>query len=365
VVTDRTEARVAILGCGAIGELVGRQVYGRGDLACEVVAAIDSVPDRAATVAGLTGGRSFACLADALDAVTLDAVDIRLPHAMHADAAVEAARHGLHVLVEKPLATSPADARRILGAVAEAGVTLAVAENYPHLGVVRAARAAIDQGVVGEVVALRSTRAFELGGVWTRDGWRLGAGRSAGVLVDQGTHHSSLLRALAGEIVSVSAVPGPHPASRSAGDPGRDTVMVSSVFAGGQVAQSLYCWVTPDVAGDCEATVFGTLGRLDLHVDYVGHRGRLAVWARSAGGSVQPGERREDPATLGGDVRELAGGEHYYDSHRAIVADWLDAMASGHPPVVGGADALRDVEVVCAAARSLHLDGAFVEVPVG
>src|SRR5581483_799207 len=60
-------------------------------------------------------------------------------------------------------------------------------------------------GRVGDVLTLRSTRAFTLDGVWLRDGWRRGGGESAGLLLDQGTHHTSLLRYLGGPIAWVTA----------------------------------------------------------------------------------------------------------------------------------------------------------------
>ena len=128
------------------------------------------------------------------DGVVIDAADIRTPHAAHADSACDALARGWHVLVEKPLATTLAEAERIRRAAATAGRVAAVAENYPHIQAVRAARDAMAAGAVGDVLTLRSTRAFTLDGVWLRDGWRRGGGPSGGLLLDQGTHHTSLLR---------------------------------------------------------------------------------------------------------------------------------------------------------------------------
>jgi predicted dehydrogenase len=91
--------RIALLGCGAIGELVARHVYARPDAPARVVAAVDARPERARAVADRLGAQAFTRLADALDGV--DAVDVRLPHHLHVAAALEALAAGKHVLGEE------------------------------------------------------------------------------------------------------------------------------------------------------------------------------------------------------------------------------------------------------------------------
>jgi UDP-N-acetyl-2-amino-2-deoxyglucuronate dehydrogenase len=326
----REPLRVVLVGCGAIGDLVARHVYGALS-ECRVVAVADRVAARAGAVGELLGVPGFASLDDALAAVPADAADLRLPHDRHASALIEALDRDLHVVVEKPLATTAQDGRAMLDAVERSGRTVAVAENYPHLRAVRAAAEAIAAGRIGDLVALRSTRAYQLGGVWVRDGWRTGDGPAAGILLDQGTHHTSLLPCLGGDVMAVSATAG-----RSA-----DTVLVTLRFATGVPAHSLYTWDTPPVAAEAEATAFGTGGRIDVRVDYDGSAG---------------------DATLG-TGESLAEGENYYDSHRSIVADFVAAIRDERPPVVGVDDALADLEVVLAAGESLRSGGR--EIAVG
>jgi UDP-N-acetyl-2-amino-2-deoxyglucuronate dehydrogenase len=322
--------RVVLVGCGAIGELVARHVYGALP-ECRVVAVVDLVAARAGAVGELLGVPGFASLDEALAAGPADAADLRLPHDLHAAMLIEALDRDLHVLVEKPLATTAQDAHAMLDAVERSGRTVAVAENYPHLRAVRAAADAVAGGRIGELVALRSTRAYRLGGVWVRDGWRTGDGPAAGILLDQGTHHTSLLRRLGGDVVTVAATAG-----RSA-----DTVLLTLRFATGVAAHSLYTWDTPAVAAEAEATVFGTEGRIDVRVDYDGSGGDATLWTGES----------------------LAEGENYYDSHRSMVSDFVAAIRDKRPPVVGVADALADLEVVLAAVESLRSGGR--EIGVG
>ncbi|SEG67669.1 Predicted dehydrogenase [Actinacidiphila yanglinensis] len=328
-----TPTRVALVGCGAMGEIVARDVYPaavRGG-PVELVAVVDPDDARAAAAARYTGARNHRTLADALAQEDIDAVDIRVPHHLHAALAREAIGHGRHVLIEKPIATTVADAASMVDAAKSAGVVLAVAENYPHLKAVRDARRLLAEGRLGRALAIQGTRAYRIDGVWVRDGWRKSDGPAGGILLDQGTHQVSLIRQLGGPVTAVSA----------AGS--LDTVTLTLRLDSGLVAQSLITWHSPGPWDQAEASVIAEGGRLDVVVDYEGHTGGCVTW------------------TPGGTDRQ--GAENYYDSHRLIVEDWIDAVRNGTGSRVPGAEGLEDLAVVAAAAESLDHDGAFI--PVG
>ena len=334
--------RIALIGCGAMGTEVARRVYARHDERHLVGVAIDARPERAAAVGRLLGVPAFASLDEALaSGEQVDAVDVRLPHHLHADEVVGALARGLHVLVEKPLATTLADAQRVVDAAAGSDGVVAVAENYPHLVAVRAARRAVESGDLGVVRALRTTRAYTLGGVWVRDGWRRDGGPSAGILLDQGTHHTSLLRQLGGEIVAVSA----QSSRRRGGDTDGETVLLTVRFSSGLAGQSLLTWGTPAVDDEAEATVFGSAARIDVRVSYDGYFGHA---------------RRYDATSLEG--RAISPDENYYDSHRLVIEDWVRAIDADDEPLVTVGDAFGDLEVVLAAAASVERAGEIVEI---
>ncbi|MCS7475630.1 Gfo/Idh/MocA family protein [Umezawaea endophytica] len=324
---------IALVGCGAMGEIVARSVYS-GPGAPALVAVVDPDPDRAGRVAAVTGAAPFATLAEALGATGATAVDVRVPHHLHAEVVLEALEAGCHVLVEKPVATTLAEARWMVEAAADGGLVLAVAENYPHLRAVVDARAALEAGEVGAVLAILATRAYRVDGVWVRDGWRRGTGPSSGVLLDQGTHQASLVRQLGGAVEAVSAS-GRTP----------DAVALTLRLADGGVAQTLLTWSSPGPAAQVEAAVVGTGGRLDVVVDYDGDEGGCRLWTPDGSGN--------------------RGAENYYDSHRVIVDDWLRAIDVGGEAVVPGREGLADLAVVLAAVDSLERDGAFVAVAAG
>src|SRR3974377_1344867 len=70
------------------------------------------------------GGRAFASLDEFLDDPALDAVYIATPNSLHAEQTVRAAKMRKHVLCEKPMATSVADAERLIAACKENADTL-------------------------------------------------------------------------------------------------------------------------------------------------------------------------------------------------------------------------------------------------
>jgi predicted dehydrogenase len=342
--------RIALVGCGAIGELVARHVYAQaapGDF--QLVAAIDPQAERRDVVAKALGVPAYPSTQAAVDdGLAVDGADIRTPHATHADSACDALARGWHVLVEKPLATTLADAERIRRAAAAAGLVAAVAENYPHIRAVRAAREAMRSGGIGDVLTLRSTRAFTLDGVWLRDGWRRGGGESAGLLLDQGTHHTSLLRFLGGPITQVTAeASAPAPGTPTPGAPaGRvDTFLLTVRFASGLAAQSLYSWTAFPLTAEAEGSVIGSRGRIEIRVDYDTDGGGATLWDE------------QSP-----DGRPISSAENYYDSHRSIVEDWVAAIRSGGTPRVTLDDGLADLAVVLAAGRSLNDGGRPVTV---
>ena len=99
---DGRRLRFAAIGCGDVG-LPNARAIARSPLA-ELVVCHDAVPALREAAAEELGCRAAATLEEALDATAVDAVFLSVPHDLHAPLAAQAARAGLHVVVEKPLA---------------------------------------------------------------------------------------------------------------------------------------------------------------------------------------------------------------------------------------------------------------------
>jgi predicted dehydrogenase len=122
----------------------------------------------------------------------IDFVDVTTPPRDHARVARDALRRGLHVLCEKPLATTGEDARGMARQALKVGRVLFPCHNYKHAPVVKAVRQALDAGLVGRVrlVTLQTFRNTHAKGVqeWRRNWRREKQLSGGGIAMDHGSH---------------------------------------------------------------------------------------------------------------------------------------------------------------------------------
>ncbi len=304
------------------------------------LAALDALPDVAlvgcwdadaalaqarATVAGTRAWEDMDALIDAVDAVVIAGVN--RDHRAIAERAAAAHRH---VLCEKPLATTVTDARAILDACRAAGVRLMTAFPSRMSAAVVALAAAIDDGVVGEVVAFEGVNAGEMPdvhGAWFVDP-RLAGG---GAVTDHVVHLADLMRWLTGsEVVEVYAV-----ANRILQDRFEHVEtggLVTLRLANGVVGTIDCSWSRPrsyPTWGGLSLEVLGTGGAIDLDA----FRQRLEVYGRR-----EDGVRWESFAS---------------DANGPMLAEFVAAVREDREPAISGVDGLRAVEIVQAAYRSI------------
>lgn len=138
----------------------------------------------------------------------IDVVDIAAPNHLHAEIAIAAAEAGKHIISEKPLARTSAEARAMLDAVTAAGVVHMVAFNYRRTPAIALAKKFIDEGTIGRITNFRGTYLQD----WSADpasplSWRFRKDvAGSGALGDIATHVIDLARYLVGEIAEVNAV---------------------------------------------------------------------------------------------------------------------------------------------------------------
>jgi predicted dehydrogenase len=241
--------RVGIIGCGGISG-AHAEGYGKIPDQVELAACCDVLTDKATSLSVRSGGTAavFADWKKMLADCPLDAVDICLPHHLHAPAILDAAKAGKHILCEKPLCRTLKEADAIARAVEKAGVTYMASHNQLFHPCVVAAREVLDSGALGKRFYLRTQDCGILG--WDRQkmGWRADAKtQGGGELIDTGYHPSYTLLHLAGSpvrtVVSVTAK------LRLDYMDGEDTAAVSVVFESGALGQIFTSWAMPRPAG--------------------------------------------------------------------------------------------------------------------
>jgi phthalate 4,5-cis-dihydrodiol dehydrogenase len=162
------------------------------------------------------GGAAYGDLDQLLADPNVEAVYIATPHQMHAEHAIAAAKAGKHILLDKPLAISTADARRIVEAAEAAGVQLIVGPSHSFDTPVAQARALIDSGAFGQVRMIQALNYTDFL-YRPRRPEELRTADGGGVIFSQGIHQIDIVRLLAGGMgQDVMAVTGAWHSARPA-----------------------------------------------------------------------------------------------------------------------------------------------------
>ncbi|MHA1265226.1 MAG: Gfo/Idh/MocA family protein [Candidatus Helarchaeota archaeon] len=157
----------------------------------------------------------------------IDAVHINLPHYLHAETAIAAAKAGKHVLCEKPMATTLEDCDRMINTAKKAGIKLMIAENHRFLPAHQYIKKILDQGLIGDVFFARTYEgAYDNPEkICDPNHWMFSFDKGGGgALFDQGVHKFALLNWLIGEVEAAECWLGK--ALNSPPNKGDDTAMI-------------------------------------------------------------------------------------------------------------------------------------------
>ena len=190
---------IGIIGCGGIAKTHARTIARFPDRA-KLVAVADVIEEQLRPFVEQYGARPFTRAEDMLEQGEVDCVVIALPHDLHAQYAVMAARAGKDIFLEKPMAAHVAQCDAILEAVEQAGVKLSVGHSYRYYDGCQAAKRILDSGELGELVFAVSTFSKNWG-IQGRRGWHLERERGGGMWQANGIHSVNTLMWFAGSRV--------------------------------------------------------------------------------------------------------------------------------------------------------------------
>jgi predicted dehydrogenase len=306
----------------------------------------------------------------------IDLVDICTPGDSHAEIAVAALRAGKHVLCEKPLANSLAEAREMAAAAeaarAESGARSAVGFNYRRVPAIVLARQLVEEGRLGRIRHVRAQYLQD----WLVDPqapftWRLSGERAgSGALGDLGSHAIDLAQFVTGARISgVSAVVETFVPERPdpAGGSGRVTVDDAAAFT---------ARFTDDSLGVFEATRFATGRKNALRLEVDGELGAIVFdleslnelgfhdhteSGRTAGFRRILATEPEHPYLAAWwPAGHVLGWEHTF-THQ--VKDLVEAIAAGADPSPSFADGLGVQRVLDAVAASARARSVWTPIP--
>jgi len=206
-------ARIGVMGCGVVAD------YGHlpaiiDTPGLELAALMDPNPDRLAHVAAKFGDPPAFTTSEEFFKTQLDAVLICSPAGAHLENVKSAAKHGVHVLCEKPLAMNDEEAEEAIEAMEASGKMLFTGFVYRFSPVALQIKQWVEDGVVGEIRSLRLIYIWDLHGQYEQDPagawiesprWR-GRMLEGGPMVDCGVHQIDLARWWLGKDVERTTV---------------------------------------------------------------------------------------------------------------------------------------------------------------
>ena len=320
----------AILGTGIIAEVQRQAIEMNADVGARLVAVGHYDPARFAEI-----GETFGvpCLSqDALlTHADVDVVCLATPSGQHAAQAIAAAKAGKHVLVEKPLALSLADADAMIEACERANVYLGVLFQRRTEPVFRQVYEALRAGDLGEITMASVSMPYHRPqsyydqatwrGTWEQDG--------GGVLMNQGIHFVDLLLWLMGEDpIRITARAGTLQRRIEV----EDTVVATLEFPSGALATiSATTTAPPGIRQRVE--VYAANGVVQLEGDTV------VRWEPSPvqiAGPATP--RSSSPFPTRGSQSPVA--------HAELIRDFVEAVQAGRPPEIDGREGRRSLAAV-------------------
>jgi predicted dehydrogenase len=250
----------------------------------ELVAVASRTPGRAEAYAREWDiPQAFGNYETMLSSGAIDAVYISLPNHLHAAWSIRAMEAGVHVLCEKPFATSIAEVDAMIAAAEATGRVLAEAFMYRHHPQTKLAGQLVRDGRVGDVAVVRGVFHFAMG---SRDNVRLVPEYGGGCLWDVGVYPLSFAQYIMG---------GPPLAVYGAqwvGESGVDETFVGQMqYEGNRFAQIAAGFRSPFYA---RAEVVGTRGRLVLDRPFTGvEEGTLTLYPDAGDPEVVPVPEKE------------------------------------------------------------------------
>jgi predicted dehydrogenase len=266
----------------------------------------------------------------------IDAVIIATPHYSHPQVAIEALRHGIHVLVDKPLAVHVADGRRMLAAHRDKALRFGVMFQERSRPLYVTIKAMIQGGALGDIRRVHwiVTDWFRSQAYYQSSSWRATwKGEGGGLLINQCPHNLDLLQwfvGLPGRVTAHLGLGKYHPIEVE------DEVNAFLEYPNG--ATGVFSASTGEAPGTNRLEIAGEKGKLVLE------QGKLTLFENAMETSVFSRTTQDLFACPPYQVRDIAvDGEG--EGHAGVLKDFRDAILDGVPLLAPAEEALASLEL--------------------
>lgn len=317
-----TVVRFGLIGAGGIANAYV-QAFAESQVAT-LVAIADVRAEAAQEVARRANCQSFTSHEAMAEQVELDAVIICTPPVTHRDISVYFLKRQIHVLCEKPLSITVADAQSMQAVAEEAGVILTMASKFRCVSDVNKAKNIVESGILGEIVLFENafTARVDMSKRWNSNPQISGGG----VLIDNGTHSVDIMRYFLGPLAEVQVVEG----KRTQGLAVEDTVRIFVKSASGVMGNIDLSWSINK--------------ELDYYIRIYGSQGTLSVgW-------------KESKYRQAGSPEWVVFGQGY-DKVQAFqhqIDNFARAICGQEPLLITAEDGVASVQAIDAAYRALN-----------
>jgi predicted dehydrogenase len=314
--------RFALIGTGGIAQTYAQAF--QASEACELVAVADVRKESADAFAEPFGAKSFSDYKALAENSGIGAVIVSTPPDSHPEIASYFMERGVHVLCEKPLCLSVAEAKQMIETAERTGVTFTMATKFRYCADVVKAKSILASGILGKVVQFENafTAKVDMSKRWNSDKKIAGGG----VLIDNGTHSVDIIRYFLGPIEEILAL-------ETAGTQGLtvdENVKLLAKTAGGIAASVDLTW--------------GINKELPNFISVYGTNGTLHIGWRES-------KYKLDSSP---DWTIFGAGYDKVQAFRSKIENFAGAIRGTEELLTKPADALASVEAIEAAYRSLN-----------
>jgi predicted dehydrogenase len=326
--------RFGLIGCGRVAPRHAESVT---QLPAATLAAVADVrAPRAARFAREYHAEPYTDYRRLLERPDIDVVNICTPSGLHAAMAIEALRAGKHVIVEKPMALSLADADAMLRVAEETGRKLCVVLQNRYNPPMQDLRRVVDSGRLGRLLLGSATVRWYRPQEYYEDEWHGTWAMDGGALMNQSIHHIDALQWLMGAPASVFA----YTATLAHQMEAEDTGVAVIRFRSGALGTIEGSTITYPENLEGSVAIFGERGSLKVGGTALN---RKTIWKLE-------GELEHEKELLTRD--QLDPASVYGTSHSAVIADMIAAVREDREPKTNGREARRSVALVLAIYES-------------
>jgi UDP-N-acetyl-2-amino-2-deoxyglucuronate dehydrogenase len=337
--------KIAVVGCGRIAKNPFAAIEKHKEN-LELVAVCDSNPATLKQFAGSHQVPGYAHLPDLLTSEQPDLVALCTPSGLHAEQAITAARHGVHVMTEKPMATRWQDGVRMVKACDEAGVHLLVVKQNRRNATLQLLKRAVTEKRFGRI------HLVHLNVFWSRPQeyydqakWRGTWEFDGGAFMNQASHYVDLLDWLIGPVDKVQAM-----VSTTRDIEVEDTGVLNVRWRNGALGSMSVTMLTYPKNLEGSITILGEQGSVRI--------GGVAVNDIQLWDFAEPRDYDEQIKAANYETTSVYGFGHplYYKNV-------IDSLRGEAEPETDGREGLKSLELLIAAYLSAR-DGGTVSLPL-